>query len=88
MDLAFGSKTLLVTPEERAQMTSRPGGRGRSKTGRHLLAAGLTLSMGYAFGVFTLGGCGGSQAGLALHVDGQLPDRVVEKLTGSAQAPK
>lgn len=61
-------------------MTSRPGRRGRSKTGSHLLAAGLTLSMGYAFGLFTLGGCGGSQAGFAPHVDGQLPDRVVEKL--------
>lgn len=72
---------MLVTPEERTQVTSRPGIRGRSKIGRHLLAAGLTLSMGYAFGVFALGGCGGSQAGFAPPADGRLPERVVEKLT-------
>jgi len=36
--------------------------------------------MGYAFGLFTLGGCGGSQAGFAPPADGQLPERVVEKL--------
>ncbi|MBK8256233.1 MAG: hypothetical protein IPK82_26650 [Polyangiaceae bacterium] len=62
-------------------MTNRPWKRGRSKAGRHLLAAGFTLSVGYAFGVFTLGGCGGSQAGYDPPTDGQLPERVVEKLT-------
>lgn len=62
-------------------MTSRPGERGWSKIARHLLATGLTLSMGYAFGLFTLGGCGSSRAGFAPPTDGQLPERVVEKLT-------
>ena len=62
-------------------MTSRHGERGRGKIAGHLLAAGLTLSMGYVFGLFALGGCGGSQAGFAPPADGQLPERVVEKLT-------
>jgi hypothetical protein len=37
-------------------MTSRPGERGRSKMARRLLAAGLTMAMGYTSGVLTLRG--------------------------------
>jgi len=59
-------------------MTS-PREAGRSKIGRHLLAAGLALAMGHAFGLFALGGCGGSQAGFAPPA-GHLPERVVERL--------
>jgi hypothetical protein len=47
------------------------------------------LSIGYAFGGFTLGGCGGSQAGFSSPADGQLPEHVVDKLTDcSKQGPK
>jgi hypothetical protein len=52
-----------------------------SRVAGWFLCAGLTLSMPYAFGVVTLGGCGGSQAGFAPPADGQLPERVVDKLT-------
>jgi hypothetical protein len=58
-------------------MNKRLGQRERSGIARHLLAAGLTLSTGYAFGVFTLGGCGGA----SWPSKGQLPERVVERLT-------
>lgn len=66
-------------------MTRRSAKHGRSTIARHLLAAGLTLTLGYAFGVFTLGGCGGSQTGSDLPADGQLPERVVEALTDCAR---
>jgi hypothetical protein len=49
------------------------------------MAAGLTLSMGYVFGVFTLGGCAGSQGRFAPPADGQLPERVVEKLAACSK---
>lgn len=58
-------------------MTSRPGERGRSKMARRLLAVGLTLAMGYTSGVLALGGC----AGASWPSNGQLPERVVDKLT-------
>jgi hypothetical protein len=58
-------------------MNKRLGQRWRSRIARHLLAAGLTLSTGYAFGVFTLGGCGGA----SWPSKGQLPEGVVERLT-------
>jgi len=43
------------------------------------------LSMGYVFGLFTLGGCGGSQVGFAPAADGRLPERVVDRLTDCTQ---
>lgn len=58
-------------------MNSRPGARGRSKIARHVVAVGLTLSMGYALGLSTLGGC----AGAPWPSHGNLPERVVDKLT-------
>jgi hypothetical protein len=58
-------------------MNKRLGQRGKSRMVRHLLAAGFTLSTAYAFGVFTLGGCGGA----SWPSKGQLPERVVERLT-------
>src|SRR5690349_9904711 len=73
-------ETSTMTPRERERMASRPEARGRSKIARQLLAGGLALSMGYACGAFTLGGCGGSQAEFAPRMDRQLPERVVEKL--------
>ncbi len=42
-----------------------------------LLAVGFTMAMGYTFGVLTLGGC----AGAPWPRNGQLPERVVDKLT-------
>lgn len=66
-------------------MTSRSGERGRAKIARHLLAAGLMLSTGYVFGLFTLGGCGGLQVGFAPPADGRLPEHVVDKLTDCTQ---
>jgi hypothetical protein len=65
-------------------MKIHPDAHGRSKIAGHLLAGGLTLSMGYAFGLFSLGACGGSQAGVAPPMDGTLPERVVEKLRDCA----
>ena len=59
-------------------MTSRFGKRGRSRLASHFLALGLSLISGYSFGVFTLGGCGGSQADVASPT---VSERVVEKLT-------
>ena len=41
------------------------------------MAVGLTLAMGYAFGVLTLGGC----AGAPWPTNGKLPERVVDRLT-------
>jgi len=41
--------------------------------------------MGYTLGLFTLGGCGGSQVGFAPPADGRLPERVVDKLTDCTQ---
>ncbi len=59
-------------------MTSRPGGRGsRSKVARRLLALGFTVAVGYTSGVLALGGC----AGAPWPSNGQLPERVVDKLT-------
>ena len=58
-------------------MTSHPGGRGRSKMARRLLAVGLTLAMGYTSGVLMLGGC----ASVSWPSNGKLPERVVDKLT-------
>ena len=58
-------------------MNERLGQRGRSRIASRILAAGLALSTGYAFGVFTLGGCGGA----SWPSKGQLPERVVERLT-------
>ena len=70
-------------------MASRTGARNTSAIARHLLAAGLMLSTGYAFGLFTLGGCGGSQMGGASPADQQLPNSVMEKLTDCGkQGPK
>lgn len=58
-------------------MKKRLRKRGGSKIASRLLAACLTLSVGYAFGVFSLGGCGGA----SWPSKGQLPERVVERLT-------
>jgi hypothetical protein len=61
-------------------MRSRPGKDGRSKIVRHLSAAGLALTAGNTFGIFTLGGRGGAQTGFAPPLGGQLPEHVKERL--------
>ena len=70
-------------------MASHLGAQDTRKIARHLLAAGLMLFTGYAFGLFTLGGCGGSQMGGASPGDQELPDSVMGKLTDCGkQGPK
>ncbi len=66
-------------------MTRRPFERGRSKAASRLFAAGFTVALGYTSGVVTLGGC----AGAPWPSNGQLPERVVDKLTECGkQGPK
>lgn len=72
-------------------MTTSSRQSGRSQIVRRLLSVGLIVFMGYGFGVFSLGGCGGSQEGgfRSAREHEQLPERMLDKLTDCGkQGPK
>lgn len=56
---------------------TRSGEHGKGKIVRRFLSLGLAVCTAYAFGISTLGGCGGA----AWPSNGKLPARVVDKLT-------
>lgn len=66
--------TTSLAEQPTAKSPPRPS--GRATRARRLLSAVLLLGGGYVFGISTLGGCGGP----TWPSDGQLPDRMIEKL--------